>query len=150
LDWGESLSLPGFTIHCVPALHFSRRGICDRNKTLWCGYIISSENGIVHFAGDTAFGDHFAQIRERFGSSRLALLPIGAYEPRWFMSSVHMAPEEAIRAHEILGSGTSIAIHHGTFQLGDDGIETAKRQLLASSPPDSFLILENGQSIGID
>jgi L-ascorbate metabolism protein UlaG (beta-lactamase superfamily) len=131
-------------------LHFSSRGIFDRNKTLWCGYVISSENGIVYFAGDTAFGDYFSRIRERFGSPRLSLLPIGAYEPRWFMSPIHMAPEEAVTAHEILGSRTSIAIHHGTFRLGDDGIDKAKRQLLAASKPDSFLILENGQSAGID
>ena len=150
LDWGEARKVDTTTVHCVPGLHFAGRGIFDRNQTLWCGYVISSENGIVYFAGDTAFGDHFSQIHKRFGSPRLALLPIGVYEPRWFMSPVHMAPEDAVRAHEILGSGTSIAIHHGTFQLGDDGIDTAKHKLLASSKPDSFLILENGQSIGID
>ncbi len=150
LDWGEARNVETTTVHCVPALHFSSRGIFDRNKTLWCGYVINHESGIIYFAGDTAFGDHFAQIHEWFGSPRLALLPIGAYEPRWFMSSVHMGPEEAVRAHEILGSGTSIPIHHGTFQLADDGIDTAKHQLLTSSKPDSFLTLENGQSIGID
>ncbi len=149
LDWGEARKVDATTVHCVPALHFASRGIFDRNKTLWCGYVISSKNGNVYFAGDTAFGDHFTQIRDRFGSLRLALLPIGAYEPRWFMSPIHMAPEEAVRAHEILGSGTSIAIHHGTFQLGDDGIDTPKHKLLASSRRDSFLILENGQSAGI-
>ena len=107
LDWGESLSLPGFTIHCVPALHFSSRGIFDRNKTLWCGYAIECQDRLVYFAGDTAFGRHFAQIREKFGSPHLALLPIGAYEPRWFMSPVHMAPDEAVRAHEIMAAKTT-------------------------------------------
>ena len=96
LDWGESLPLAEATIHCVPALHFSARGIFDRNRTLWCGYVIEAAKRIVYFAGDTAFGDHFAQIRERFGAPRLALLPIGAYEPRWFMSPVHMGPDEAV------------------------------------------------------
>src|ERR1700688_2740831 len=138
LDWGESLSLPGFTIHCVPALHFSRRGIYDRNITLWCGYMIECQERLVYFAGDTAFGDHFAQIRERFGSPGLALLPIGAYEPRWFMSRVHMAPNEAVRAHEILAAQTSIAIHHGTFQLTDEGIDTPKKQLKAYVQHQSF------------
>jgi len=145
LDWGESLSLPGFTIHCVPALHFSSRGIFDRNKTLWCGYVIECQDRLVYFAGDTAFGRHFAQIREKFGSPHLALLPIGAYEPRWFMSPAHMAPEEAVRAHEILAASTSIAIHHGTFQLSDDGIDTPKQQLIACAKDDSFLVLKNGQ-----
>jgi L-ascorbate metabolism protein UlaG (beta-lactamase superfamily) len=131
----------------VPALHFSARAPFDRNRTLWCGYVIEAADHLVYFAGDTAFGSHFAQIRERFGAPRLALLPIGAYEPRWFMAPVHMAPEEAVRAHQILGARTSIAIHHGTFQLGDDGIDTPKRRLMASNPGDSFLILDNGQSV---
>ncbi|MGA3236437.1 MAG: MBL fold metallo-hydrolase [Bryobacteraceae bacterium] len=145
VDWGESLSLPGFTIHCVPALHFSSRGIYDRNKTLWCGYVIECREQIVYFAGDTAFGPHFAQIREKFGSPRLALLPIGAYEPRWFMSPVHMSPDEAVRAHEILAARTSVATHHGTFQLSDEGIDTPPKQLIACGQRESFLILKNGQ-----
>jgi L-ascorbate metabolism protein UlaG (beta-lactamase superfamily) len=145
LDWGESLSLTGFTIHCVPALHFSSRGISDRNKTLWCGYVIECQERLVYFAGDTGFGPHFSQIRERFGSPRLALLPIGAYEPRWFMLPIHMRPDEAVKAHEILAARTSIAIHHGTFQLGDEGVDTPKKLLSDCAPGNSFLILNNGQ-----
>jgi len=145
LDWGESLPLPGFTVHCVPAFHFSSRGIFDRNKTLWSGYVIECQERLVYFAGDTGFGEHFAQIRENFGAPRLALLPIGAYEPRWFMAPIHMAPEDAIRAHEILAAKTSIAIHHGTFQLADDGIDTPKKRLMARAQPESFLILNNGE-----
>jgi L-ascorbate metabolism protein UlaG (beta-lactamase superfamily) len=145
LDWGDSIPLPGFTVHSVPALHFSGRRVFDRNRTLWCGYMIEYQKRLFYFAGDTAFGEHFAGIREKFGPPHLAFLPIGAYEPRWFMSSVHMAPEEALKAHEILGAGTSIAIHHGTFQLADDGIDTARKRLSACPPPDSFLILNNGQ-----
>jgi L-ascorbate metabolism protein UlaG (beta-lactamase superfamily) len=151
LDWGESLSLksslPGLTVHCVPALHFSGRGIHDRNRTLWCGYVIESPERLTYFAGDTAFGPHFAQIRERFGPPRLALLPIGAYEPRWFMSPVHMAPEDAVKAHAILAAQCSIAIHHGTFQLADEGIDTPRKQLRECSPGDLFLVLDNGQSL---
>ncbi len=145
LDWGECFSLPGLTIHSVPALHFASRGILDRNKTLWCGYVIEWPARLVYFAGDTGFGPHFAQIRERFGSPHVALLPIGAYEPRWFMSPVHMAPDEAVRAHQILAPITSIAIHHGTFQLADEGIDTPQKQLTACVQNESFLILKNGQ-----
>ena len=86
LDWGGSLAISGVTIHCVPALHFSARGILDRNKTLWRGYVIEYPESLVFFAVDTAFGSHFAQIREKFYAPQLALLPMGAYEPRWFMS----------------------------------------------------------------
>jgi L-ascorbate metabolism protein UlaG (beta-lactamase superfamily) len=150
LDWGESLPLGQTTIHSVPALHFSARGIFDRNRTLWCGYMIETADRIVYFAGDTAFGDHFALIRERHGAPRLALLPIGAYEPRWFMSPVHMGPDEAARAHKILGAQTSIAIHHGTFQLTDEGIDTPKQRLRACAPGDSFLVLDNGQSVTLE
>lgn len=144
LDWGESVSLSGCVVHSVPALHFSGRGIFDRNRTLWCGYVIEQDQRIVYFAGDTAFGDHFSTIRERFGSPRLALLPIGAYEPRWFMSPVHMGPEEAVTAHEILGAQTTIAIHHGTFQLADESVDAPKQQLPASADEASFLVLANG------
>lgn len=147
LDWGDSLPIAGTTIHCVAAMHFSSRGLFDRNRTLWCGYVIESAAGMVYFAGDTGFGAHFEQIRQRFGAPRLALLPIGSYEPRWFMYPVHMAPEEAIRAHEILSAQTSIAIHHGTFQLGDDGIDTPRRRLREAAAGDSFLVLGNGQSV---
>jgi L-ascorbate metabolism protein UlaG (beta-lactamase superfamily) len=145
LDWGESFTLPGFTIHCVPAQHFSSRGIYDRNMTLWCGYVIESQERLVYFAGDTGFGRHFAQIREKFGSPHLALLPIGAYQPRWFMSPVHMAPDEAVRAHEILAAKISIAIHHGTFKLTDEGIDTPKKELIACAQHEAFMVLNNGQ-----
>jgi L-ascorbate metabolism protein UlaG (beta-lactamase superfamily) len=145
LDWGESLSLPELTIHSVPAMHFSGRGIFDRDKTLWCGYVIESREGLVYFAGDTAFGSHFAQIREKLGSLRVALLPIGAYEPRWFMSPIHMAPDEAVKAHAILAAKVSIAIHHGTFKLSDEALDTPSKQLVAADPRGSFLVLNNGQ-----
>jgi L-ascorbate metabolism protein UlaG (beta-lactamase superfamily) len=147
LDWGESAVLDSVTVRCAPALHFSARGVFDRNRTLWCGYFLEAGEYSVYFAGDTGFGPHFAQIRERFGEPRLALLPIGAYEPRWFMSPVHMGPEDAVRAHGILGARTSIAIHHGTFQLGDEAIDTPKRLLRQSTTDDSFLVLGNGESV---
>jgi len=147
LDWGESVAVSGASIHAVPAFHFSGRGLFDRNRTLWCGYIVESALGAVYFAGDTAFGPHFHWIRERFGPPRLALLPIGAYEPPWFMAPVHMNPEEAARAHHILGAATSIAIHHGTFQLADEALDAPRERLMACAPHDSFLILDNGQSL---
>jgi L-ascorbate metabolism protein UlaG (beta-lactamase superfamily) len=144
LDWGGRWR----TIHCVPAVHFSSRGLFDRNRTLWCGYVMECQGRLVYFAGDTAFGSHFAEIHEEFGRTDVALLPIGAYEPRWFMSPVHMGPEEAAQAHGILDAKMSIAIHHGTFQLGDEGIDTPKR-VLRKSAPDSFTVLNNGEFVDI-
>ncbi len=150
LDWGESVSAGPSTIHSVPALHFSARGMLDQNRTLWCGYVIEGAGRLVYFAGDTAFGQHFDLIRKRFGAPGLALLPIGAYEPRWFMSAIHMSPEDAVRAHRILGAETSIAIHHGTFQLADDGLDKPRRQLDECSAGDSFRVLDNGQSLTLE
>jgi L-ascorbate metabolism protein UlaG (beta-lactamase superfamily) len=147
LNWGESTALPGCTIHSVPAMHFSARGLFDRNRTLWCGYVLEANNRMVYFAGDTGFGGHFAKIRERFGAPHLALLPIGAYEPRWFMAAIHMSPEEAVKAHHILGAGASIAMHHGTFQLADEGLDTPKKRLKECAAGDSFLVLDNGESV---
>jgi L-ascorbate metabolism protein UlaG (beta-lactamase superfamily) len=145
LDWGDSLTLSGMTVHSLPAFHFSGRGLFDRDRTLWCGYMIESDIGLVYFAADTGFGQHFSWIRDRFGPPRLALLPIGAYEPQWFMSPVHMNPDEALQAHHIIGARSSIAIHHGTFQLADESIDAPARRL-RSIAPESFLTLENGQS----
>jgi len=147
LDWGQQVTVDGMAVHSVPALHFSARGLFDRNKTLWCGYVIDSE---IYFAADTGFGAHFQAIRDHFGPPRLALLPIGAYLPRWFMSPVHMGPDDAVRAHQILQARTSIAIHHGTFQLADEGIDTPKRELArhleeAGIDASIFRTLANGQ-----
>jgi L-ascorbate metabolism protein UlaG (beta-lactamase superfamily) len=149
LDWGQKKMFGNATIHCVPAVHFAGRGFSDSNKTLWCGYVIESDNRVIYFAGDTAYGDHFHEIRKRFGPPRLSLLPVGAYAPRWFMSPVHMDPDEAVTAHEILGSRTSVAIHHGTFQLGDEAVDTPSHALMAIPCPESFLILRNGESATI-
>lgn len=145
LDWGDSLDVPGARIHAVPAVHFSGRSPFDRDKTLWCGYVIESAFGMTYFAADTGFGPHFGWIRERFGAPRVAFLPIGASEPRWFMSPVHMNPDEAVEAHRILGAGIGIPIHYGTFQLADESIDAPRRRLQLVAAPDSFRILDNGE-----
>jgi L-ascorbate metabolism protein UlaG (beta-lactamase superfamily) len=122
MDWWQEMELAGgLRLTCVPARHFSSRGLRDRNRTLWCGYVLHGADGPVTFAGDTAFGSHFAEVARRFGPSRLALLPIGGYRPLWFMGRVHQTPAEAVRAHTVLGARTSLAIHFGTFPLADEG-----------------------------
>jgi L-ascorbate metabolism protein UlaG (beta-lactamase superfamily) len=120
-DWGQSQSWGTFTVHCVQAQHFASRTPFDRNRTLWCGWILEGASGNVYFAGDTGFGTFFQDIRERFAPLRLALLPIGAFAPEWFMGPVHMTPEEAVEARRILEAATAVAIHYGTFALADDG-----------------------------
>jgi L-ascorbate metabolism protein UlaG (beta-lactamase superfamily) len=130
LDWWEHADLDErLAVHSVPAQHFSGRGLCDRDVTLWMGFVLRGPAGVVYFAGDTAVGPHFEQVRRRFGAPRLALLPIGAYLPRWFMERVHISPAEAVQAHETLAAQQSVAIHFGTFNLGDDGQHQATEEL---------------------
>ncbi|MDQ3263213.1 MAG: MBL fold metallo-hydrolase [Myxococcota bacterium] len=130
LDWWQERPLAeGVKVIAVPVQHFSGRGLTDRNATLWTGFSVKGPSGSLYLAGDTGYGPHFQAVRERLGSPRLALLPIGAYLPQWFMSPVHINPEEALRAHTDLGAGTSVAIHFGTFPLADDGQDQPVREL---------------------
>ncbi|WP_426755205.1 MBL fold metallo-hydrolase [Myxococcus sp. Y35] len=130
LDWWQSTEVaPGQTVTAVPAQHRSNRGLTDNAATLWAGYVVSTSGGPVFFAGDTGFGPHFAMMAERFGPMRLSVLPIGAYRPTAFRP-VHMGPVEALQAHKVLRSATSVAMHYGTFALALDGQDEAKYHLL--------------------
>lgn len=121
-DWWQTRDLaPGVHVHGVPAQHWTSRGLFDRNRTLWLGYVVETPGGAVYFAGDTGFGPHYEAIAARFPALRLALLPIGAYLPRWFMQPVHMNPAEAVAAWRILGAAAALPIHYGTFRLAEEG-----------------------------
>src|SRR5262249_4682563 len=105
LDWWQSTDLDShLKLTSVPAQHFSNRTFSDRNRALWSGFVIEGPAGAVYFAGDTALSPHFEQIRSRIGPVRLALLPIGAFRPEWFMSPVHISPSDAVKAHQLLGA----------------------------------------------
>lgn len=151
LDWWQSVELRnGVKLTAVPAQHFSNRGLADRDGTLWVGFVIEGSEGYTYFAGDTGYGPHFEQIRARFGRPRLAILPIGAFAPEWFMAPVHISPAEAVKAHEVLGAGRSVAMHFGTFKLADDGEEEPVERLLeareaARVEPDRFWVLGFGE-----
>jgi L-ascorbate metabolism protein UlaG (beta-lactamase superfamily) len=151
--WEESRINEQITIACVPAQHFSGRGMFDRNKTLWAGYVIRSDAGNIYYAGDTGHGDFFGKIAEQYGPIHLAMLPIGAYKPRWFMSPVHISPEEAVKIHLEMKAEKSVAMHFGTFPLGDDGMwepvddlmkarETFQAENFQVIQPGEFIILE--------
>jgi L-ascorbate metabolism protein UlaG (beta-lactamase superfamily) len=153
LDWwneGHTARLP---VTLTPAHHFSARTPFDRNRALWGGFFFTSEAQRIYFAGDTAYTTKiFESIYERLGAVNLALLPIGAYEPRWFMHAVHMNPAEAVQAHVDLRAKTSIAMHYGTFQLTSEGIdeplhalaEARDRNGIASH---AFCALDVGESV---
>jgi L-ascorbate metabolism protein UlaG (beta-lactamase superfamily) len=151
IDWGDSVRLSeDVMLHGVPARHFSNRGMFDRNATLWMGFVLEAPHGNVYFAGDTGFGPHFAEIAAEFSPIRLAALPIGAYEPSWFMKDVHINPAEAVKACEILGAETAVGIHFGTFKLASDGQDqpiTDLHAALDSSDVDNsrFWVLDFGE-----
>ena len=152
LDWWQSAQSSGLPITLTPAHHFSARGPFDRNRALWGGFMLTADHMRIYFAGDTAYAPFFHDVRQRLGPIDLALLPIGAYEPRWFMQSVHMNPGEAVQAHLDLGATASIAMHFGTFQLTAEGIDEPVRALeearrARSVPASAFRILGFGESM---
>jgi L-ascorbate metabolism protein UlaG (beta-lactamase superfamily) len=133
LDWWERTEpLPGLSVVYVPAQHWSRRRIWDTNRMLWGGHVVEAGGVRTYFAGDTGYPAQFAEIARRHGSPDIALLPIGAYERRWFMAPQHMNPVEAVRAHLDLGAKLSIAIHFATFPLTDEAIDALAEALAAA------------------
>ena len=129
LDWGDTLELKGLKFHFLVAQHWSGRGLTDRLQTLWGSFLIEKDGKKVYFAGDTGYGPHFKDHGNTFAPVDLALLPIGAYRPRWFMKFAHMSPQDALKAHLDLKSKRSIGIHFGTFSLGDDAFDDPIKDL---------------------
>jgi L-ascorbate metabolism protein UlaG (beta-lactamase superfamily) len=129
LDWWQRSTAAPFQVTLAPSQHFSARTPFDRNRALWGSFLLDLGGRRIYFAGDTGFGPHFTSIRERLGRIDLALLPIGAYEPRWFMKDIHMNPAEAVQAHLDLRAKESVAMHFGTFQLTPEGIDAPVRDL---------------------
>ncbi len=152
LDWWDELSLnESVAVNAVPARHFSGRGVFDRDKTLWCGYVIESSSGTIYFAGDTAYSDFFLEIGERFSPIDLALIPIGAYKPRWFMRPIHCNPDEAVKIHQDVNARQSFAAHFGTFPLADEGMNEPVEDLTKALEKNGlteteFTALDEGES----
>ncbi len=117
LDWWQDyIYTAGRRITFVPSRHNSGRGMFDKNKTLWGGFVIEGQAGNVLFIGDTAFGEFLKEIKKEFSHFRLAILPIGSYEKRWFMKTQHMNPDDAVRAHKMVEVAQSVGIHFATFE----------------------------------
>lgn len=129
-DWWDEVEVKGVRLTATPAQHFSGRGFRDRNRSLWCGWALRDETTRVYFCGDSGYHGHFGEIGERQGPFDVALMPVGAYEPRWFMRPVHMNPEEAVtafrdlhRPHGTEARGAFVPMHWGTFRLTDEPVE---------------------------
>jgi N-acyl-phosphatidylethanolamine-hydrolysing phospholipase D len=158
LDWWETTRVGALEVGATPAQHFSARGPGDRNRTLWCGFALHARGRRALFAGDTGHHPEFARIAERFGPFDAVLLPIGAYEPRWFMRPVHMNPEDAVSAYTELLAGAPTAraplcipMHWGTFRLTDEPMTEPPERLRrawegAGLPAAELVILRHGET----
>jgi L-ascorbate metabolism protein UlaG (beta-lactamase superfamily) len=152
-DWGGDVDLGnGVAAHLRPAYHWSARGLNDRRMALWCAFVLTTPAGTIYHVGDTGFGDGkiFEDVRKRFGPVKVAHLPIGAYEPRWFMEPQHMNPQDAVRAFEIIGAEQALGHHWGTFRLTNEGIEEPPADLAtalqsAEIAPQRFRAMRPGE-----
>jgi L-ascorbate metabolism protein UlaG (beta-lactamase superfamily) len=152
-DWHQRAEIgAGITVTPVPTRHWSARSLSDRNMSLWASFVIDAPAGRIYVVADSGYGDgrHFHAARERYGPFRLVILPIGAYEPRWFMRDQHMNPAEAVQALTDCGAELALAHHHGTFQLTDEAIDAPAAALAEALkrtgiPPGRFQTLRPGE-----
>jgi len=153
-DWGSRIPIgPSATATMTRANHWSNRGLRDRRMALWAGFLVGTNRGSVWFAGDTGYGDGsiFRDMRARYGAPDVALIPIGAYEPRWFMAAQHVDPQAAVRVFQDIGARHALGIHWGTFRLTDEGREAPREELLealarAGVDAERFIAAEPGQA----
>jgi L-ascorbate metabolism protein UlaG (beta-lactamase superfamily) len=152
-DWHNRVELGNdVAVTLVPTRHWSARGLFDRNKALWASFVLQTPVGKLYIVCDSGYGDgkHFRRVAEAHGPLRLAILPIGAYEPRWFMKDQHMNPSDAVQALADCGAEQALAHHHGTFQLTDEAIDAPATALgvaldEAKIPRERFVALKSGQ-----
>ncbi|MEA2766783.1 MAG: hypothetical protein QOK07_3187 [Gemmatimonadaceae bacterium] len=156
-DWWDESTFGGLRLTCVPAQHFSGRTLGKRNTTLWCGWALRTRTHSLFFAGDTALHPDFGAIAKRCGPFGVAILPIGAYEPRWFMGSVHMNPEDCINAVDQLETGQNgttlvmAAAHWGTFKLTDEPMDEPPTRMreqwhVAGRDADNLWVMRHGET----
>lgn len=156
-EWGETLAVAGAKLTALPALHFSARTGKDRNQTLWCGWLLEVAGKRIYFAGDTGMAPFFGELGawlRATGGVDVALLPIGAYQPRWVMTPVHCTAADAVEIHQLIGARQSLAIHWGTFVLTEEPLREPP-VLLADTlaargvPPEQFRTLAVGETVAV-
>jgi len=152
-DWDDRVELGGgIAVTLLPSRHWSARSLFDRNMMLWASFVIDTPRGRIYFVADSGYGDgrHFRAARERHGRLALAILPIGAYEPRWFMRDQHMNPAESVQAFVDCGAELALGHHYGTFQLTDEAIDAPPIALadalqVTGVPAERFRTLQPGE-----
>jgi N-acyl-phosphatidylethanolamine-hydrolysing phospholipase D len=152
LSWWDTTDIAGVHITCVPAKHFSGRGLTDRNRRLWAGFVVEGPTRRFYFAGDTASFDGFAEIGRRLGPPHMAAIPIGAYLPRKLMAAIHVTPEEAVQAALDTGALRVVGMHWGTFDLADEPLDEPPRRFLAEASRrglgDRAFVIKIGETTG--
>jgi len=151
LDWWQTHEVGSLRITLVPARHWSMREPWNKNATLWGGYVVRGPEGAFYHSGDTAYGEHFAEIATRAGAIDWAMLPIGGYSPRWFMEPQHVDPIEAARGFAALGARNMLAMHWGTYRLTDEAVGEPPERLRAywaeqGLPPERLWICDVGEA----
>ena len=156
-DWHDRVELGnGLAVTLVPTRHWSARGLFDRNMALWASFVLETPAGKIYIVCDSSYGEgkHFRRVADAHGPLKLAILPIGAYEPRWFMRDQHMNPQDAVQALLDCGAERALAHHHGTFQLTDEAIDAPAKALVealdaAKIPQERFVAMKPGQVVEI-
>jgi N-acyl-phosphatidylethanolamine-hydrolysing phospholipase D len=154
LDWWDATDVGAVHVTCAPAQHWTRRKLKERNDRLWASYALLLPGGKrVYFGGDSGYFRGYGEIGSRLGPFDVSVMPIGAYDPRWFMATAHMNPEEAVRAYrELGGRGAFVPMHWGTFRLTDeDPLEPPVRLRAAWEaqhlPPADLHVLRHGETL---
>lgn len=156
-DWGDVAELNNdCRVHFEPAHHWSARGVKDRRMALWAAFVLETPQGKIYHVGDTGFHDgiNYKALAEKHGEMRASILPIGAYEPRWFMKGQHQNPDEAVQGHLLCKSQVTIAHHWGTFQLTNEAIEAPLEALAAAKnkhglADEAFVVLRPGEAANL-
>ncbi len=153
-DWWESIDFHDIRLHCVPARHWSMRNFKDRNRSLWCGWVVTNKSWRFYFSGDSGYTPRLAEIGQRLGPIDVAALPIGAYAPEWFMGESHMSPASAVKVYQELHCPRVIPIHWGVFELADESLdepplELAQALLTAGIAEHRFVPLKIGAKLAV-
>jgi N-acyl-phosphatidylethanolamine-hydrolysing phospholipase D len=150
-DWDDTVTVSGITFRFVSVQHWSARTLWDRNKTLWGAWIIEHQGRRILFGGDFGYSQDLADLGSRFGGFQLAMIPVGAYEPRWFMKTMHVNTDEAVAAHIDLRANYSVGMHWGTFRLTDERLDEPPVKLAqslakAGISQDTFFLMQHGET----
>lgn len=155
MDWWQQHQQQSVVITALPVQHFSGRSLSDTNETLWAGWLFAVSGQKIFFGGDTGYSKDFLDIYERIGAIDFALLPIGAYEPRWFMQAMHVNPEEAVQIFQDLRTRYAVGMHWGTFKLTDEDMDEPPKRLVtareaAGIAAEQFFVMQHGETRSLD